>query len=100
MQDTPILNPSLASTNKRCLYCGNNQTSHAMSWFNQSLEVCMMPIEKKFVGTAGYRFLDKFGTLLVMPFFYLLRAIGVIRYNGIIRKAPSDRGKVLWEDAE
>ncbi len=60
----------------------------------------MIPIEKKFVGTRGYRFLDKFGTVLVMPFFYLLRAIGVIRYNSLIRKAPSSRGAVLWEEAQ
>jgi cyanophycin synthetase len=84
---------------KPCLACGNNQTSHIQSWLSQTSSVFTAPIHtwlaKSFLASlAAY-----ITSPLLKSFIWLYSTVGVLKINTDPTKTVNQRGKVLWQEA-
>lgn len=84
---------------KRCVYCGNNPTNHALSWFDQTLSIATTEIHRTIsrwkLTKMIFRLADKISPLVLKTFV----GLGLAKWNHDITKVPNHRGEVLWEEA-
>ncbi|MBP6859780.1 MAG: hypothetical protein KBC69_04155 [Candidatus Magasanikbacteria bacterium] len=87
------------SEKQRCLACGNNQVSHALSWFSQTSSVFSSPMHV----WLSKSFLSRLAAAITNPllkfFVWLYSAVGVLKVNNDPSKTVNQRGKVLWQEA-
>lgn len=82
-----------------CPHCGNNPTSHHLTWFNESMTVLMTPLNQFFFGGAGAKWFWRVVGWVFYPFVRLLEKLNVITYHGQPSEKTSSRAEVLWEEA-
>ncbi len=82
-----------------CLACGNNQTSHILSWISQTTNVFTTPLHS----WLSKSFLSKLAAAITDPILWLFiginRLLGVLKVNTDPTKTVNQRGKVLWQEA-
>ncbi len=83
----------------RCEYCGNNQVSHIGTLTNDYLSLMNKPLE--WLGTSELgRLLEKYLIRLAPPLVAIGERFGILRFSDDIEKAPNDRSRVIWEEAQ
>jgi cyanophycin synthetase len=87
------------TTQKKCLACGNNQTNHIMSWFNQSTAIIFMTSNRSSLLLKIFPYLSKGIEFLFYNWMKIMRRIGIVVTNTDHTKAATFRGRVLWEEA-
>lgn len=87
------------SEKKRCLACGNNQTSHFFSWLGQTISVCTAPMHTR----LSRSFLSSIASRITNPilsfFIFDYNTVGILQVNNDPEKTASQRGRVLWQEA-
>ena len=88
-----------SNNKKKCLYCGNNQTSHPMTWFESTLAVVMSRTSERTLASPFWQSCFVFAEKLLLIFMRVLVFLRVVSFSDDIAKAPIRRGQVLWEEA-
>ena len=87
------------SQQKKCLACGNNQTSHFWTWLGQTLSVITSPLHTSLSqGILSY-VAAAITNPLMKGFISVYKAAGVLQINTDPTKTVNLRGKVLWQEA-
>ncbi|MCF7816169.1 MAG: hypothetical protein K9M10_04170 [Candidatus Pacebacteria bacterium] len=89
----------VTSKKKKCLHCGNNQTSHVGAWVDSFIFLSINPVSQKIFRTRIGHYLYWFTDNIIEYVIKVLAYVGVIRFSGQHQDAPSDRGRVLCEEA-
>lgn len=84
---------------RKCLSCGNNPTSHFLSWFHGSFAVLIFSFQRTRFGRRFGKALDRMASPCTSLFLRFLRFTRLLRFTDDIRRVGSARGKVLWEEA-
>lgn len=83
----------------KCLYCGNNPTPHAFSWFNESFILVMNPLNRVLFGSRIGKWFARLSDKIFQLVLWFFHLVGALKYNQDIKKVKSSRGEVLWEEA-
>ncbi len=83
-----------------CPACGNNPTNHALSWFNQTLGVYMLPFDRKVVGGTLGRHAGNIIRFFAPYYIYFFSLLGLVKLSSDKTKATTLRSQVIWNEAE
>jgi D-alanine-D-alanine ligase-like ATP-grasp enzyme len=95
-----LLSMSTTDTNaKRCLYCGNNQTSHLTAWIDSTCGIMFGPFFYKLFTLPGGRPLLNFAEGILDHSWDALQWSGMVAYKEGREHVKSSRGEVLYDEA-
>ncbi len=83
-----------------CVHCGNNPTNHGLAWFDQTLSILMTKVHRRVSRWAIMRAGVKIADYCSPALMDLLSAMRLLRWNDKKKNAPTERGRVLWKEAE
>jgi hypothetical protein len=82
-----------------CPYCGNNPVPHGASWWGNSISTFLRP-RRVDGGDSWYQIFAAYVTsYLIHYLFVLFRFLSFAKLIDDPALAPSERGRVLWEEA-
>ncbi|MES2223954.1 MAG: hypothetical protein V4469_03410 [Patescibacteria group bacterium] len=83
----------------KCVYCGNNQTIHFISFCSQTAIVPLQFVFR-FLATIHHRYIDKIAGLILLPYFWFFRLVRFLNINTDPERAFTERSKVIWLEAK
>ncbi|MEI8096586.1 MAG: hypothetical protein WCG73_00555 [Candidatus Moraniibacteriota bacterium] len=84
---------------KKCLACGNNPTSHRVSWISSWFSTEVNPLAQRIFQTYLGRELFYFAEWILNHLYETLAFVGIMKFNPNPVSARSDRGRVLFDEA-
>ncbi|MFA6050634.1 MAG: hypothetical protein WC761_05560 [Candidatus Paceibacterota bacterium] len=95
----PILNPEKTLHKKeKCIYCGNNPTNHALSYFFQTILVPLTPLVRA-VSYLPNRFIERIIEIVSIPYLWLFTTIRMWSFSNDPNDACTERSRVIWDEA-
>jgi len=72
---------------------------HWAEWYFETLDIFVAPLRRKIMYGGPGRFLNKLGNWIVAGIFWIMKVIGLVKYNTDFDKIKISRARVLWEEA-
>jgi D-alanine-D-alanine ligase-like ATP-grasp enzyme len=83
----------------RCLYCGNNPTPHSASWIDSTIALTLNPFFQFVSGSRIGHALLSVSEFVLDRSWDALVLISFIRFSGDPKHPPTERGKVVYDEA-
>lgn len=86
-------------TQRSCPHCGNNPINHRLSYVSEFFEMGITPVTR-YIETFESALFGKLVLFLFYPFISITRIIGLWSYHHDKSRAPSERSRVIWSEAQ
>ncbi len=83
-----------------CLYCGNNPTSHRLTWFNTFTVVLMTPFNRYLATSRIGQFFNWLTEVALFGMLHSFRLVGLVKFYNKKDDCTIARARALWDDAE
>jgi len=87
------------SKKQACIYCGNNPVSHFGAWFDSTFLLLTGPLFYRIFTLPGGRALTRYASWIIDGMWNVLVYANIVTFSDDVSVIPSDRGKVLYEEA-